>query len=102
MLDFIQLNEPCVVVGMGKLSMECLLGASLLNRKAGTCWTPNLAFTRLGIEKVWITNSTDAALFNPVMAVSISRILVKAAEEADIEPKIDYSLPMFDFIKYSK
>jgi hypothetical protein len=87
---------------MGKLSMECLLGASLLNRKAGTCWTPNLSFTRAGVNKVWITNSTDAALYNPVMAVGISRILVRAAVEADLEPKIDYTLTMFDFANYMK
>jgi hypothetical protein len=100
LLDFISLNSPCTIVGMGKLAMECMLGDSLLKKKAGTYWRPNIPFTKLGVERVWITRSPDAALFNPELAVSLSRCIGKAALEANIDIKIDYTLPMFDFSNY--
>lgn len=99
-LEFIAMNEPCVVVGMGRLTCECLTGSSILKKKAGTSWEPILKFKKIGVKKVWIANSPDEALFNPVLCVSISRVLGRAAMDADIPIAMDYTLPMFDFTNY--
>jgi hypothetical protein len=97
-----QVNEhinhhlPCVIVGMGKLACEYLTGHSKLIDRAGTCWRTGL------YGDVWITYSPDAALFDPVLCVSLYGVLFKAAESAGIEPKFDPSVPMFDWTPYLK
>lgn len=88
---FIDVNQPCVVVGLGRLACEILTGASLINSKAGTCWT----VPKLG--RVWICYGPDAALYDPGMAVEIYGILAKAAEAAGIETKFNREVAMFDW-----
>lgn len=101
LVDTIRMNIPCVVIGMGKLSSEILAGGSLLKKKVNTYWNPNIvAFWKLGIEKVWITYSPDAALYSPDLVVGMSYVFGEAAIEANIPVKFDYTLPMFDFSKY--
>jgi hypothetical protein len=92
---FIEVHQPCVVVGMGQLACECFTGASLLKKKAGTSWD-----SRLMDDKVWISQSTDAALFDPQLAVPISRVLGKAAMQAGINIKLNTDLTMFDWSNY--
>lgn len=103
LIGVIKLNLPCVVVGMGKLTSEVLTGASNLKNKVNTDWTmPWGEIKKLGIRKVWITNSPDAALYNPELLVGMWWVLCNAAEEANIPIEIDYQLKMFDFSKYTK
>jgi hypothetical protein len=100
LIEIIQLNQPCIIIGMGKLPMECLLGESLLNKKVGADWRPIRQFRDIGINKVWITHNPDAALFDPVLAVDLSWIIYRAALEANIPTKIDHNLKLFDWSKY--
>ena len=87
----IHANDPCVVVGMGKLSCEVLTGASLVSAKAGTCWNTE----KYG--KVWVTYSPDAAMFDPTVVVDIYGVLANAAKAAGIETQLDLSVPMFNW-----
>src|SRR5262249_53123562 len=81
--QLISANQPCVVVGLGKLACEYLTGHSVISDRAGTCWpTANHG-------RVWITYAPDAALFDPVLCVSIYGVLFKAAEKANLNPKFD-------------
>jgi hypothetical protein len=98
--EVIRVNSPCVVVGSGKITCECLTGSSVLKRRAGTRWKTNLTFSRAGVKKVWIMHNTDAALYDPDLIVSMTRVLWKAATEAGIPTQIDYDLKMFDFSNY--
>jgi hypothetical protein len=101
LVDTIQMNVPCVVIGMGKLSSEILAGGSLLKKKVNTYWHPNIiAFRGLGIDKVWITYGPEAALYNPELLVGMSYVIGEAAIEANITIKFDYTLQIFDFSKY--
>jgi hypothetical protein len=92
-----------VVVGLGKLSCECLLDATDLNAKAGTYWkNVRRMWFDIVTDRIWIANSTDAALFDPVLIVEITRVLAKAAEQAGIEIRLrgPDELPVFDWSKY--
>lgn len=92
--EFIRLNQPCVVLGLGRIACEFLTGASIISTRAGTCWkTPKYG-------KVWITNSPDAALFDPGMVVDIYGVIAKAAEAANIPTKFDPTIPLFDWSEY--
>lgn len=101
-VEIVEMNLPCVVVGMGKLASECLLdnAPSILKKRAGTVWDTNSRFAKLGIERAWISYSTDAALYDPVLAVGISRVIGKAAREAGIEIQLNQDLKMFDWSNY--
>ena len=90
----IRLNEPCVIVGMGKLPCEVLTDASLVTSKAGTCWRTK------DFGKVWITYSPDAALFDPVLIVDIYGVLANAAKAAGIEIEFNPYVPMFNWEAY--
>jgi uracil-DNA glycosylase family 4 len=92
----IELNRPCVIVAMGRLACEVLVGASLIKSRAGTCWHTD----KYG--KVWVTYPPDAALFDPSLSVDISAVLAKAAEVAGIEVKDNLKIPMFDWEPYEK
>jgi hypothetical protein len=92
-----------VVVGLGKLSCETLLGEVNLNDRAGTYWTNYRTMWRDIIDKqVWIANSTDAALFDPVLIVEITRVLTMAAWDAGIPTRIRLAdeIPVFDWSSY--
>lgn len=98
LVEFINLNQPCVVVGMGKLCAEAMIGKSILKKAAGTYWDSKTVLKQKAkLYKVWISHTTDAALYNPELAVGITRIIWRAAMEAGIETKIDYSLTFPDF-----
>lgn len=90
----IRMNEPCIIVGMGKLSCEVLTDASLVKSRAGTCWRTK------DFGKVWITYSPDAALFDPPLVVEIYGVIAKAAEAAGIPIEFNPKVPMFDFEQY--
>lgn len=90
-LERIKANQPCVVIGLGKLACEYLTGASLVSTRAGTFWENPLYGT------VWITYSPDAALFDPTLVVSIYGVLAKAAAWAGIETQFNPSVRMFDW-----
>jgi hypothetical protein len=92
--DQIQLNQPCIVVGMGKLPCEVLTGASLVSKKAGTSWQTK-AF---GI--VWITYAPEAALFDSALVVDIYGVLASAARMAEIPTRFNLKVPMFDWESY--
>lgn len=101
LVNTIQMNTPCVVIGMGKLSSEVLVGGTLLKKTVNTYWHPDIiAFRKLGIYKVWITYGPDAALYNPELLVGMSYVVGEAALEAGITVKFDYTLKCFDFSKY--
>ena len=90
--EFIRLNQPCVVVGFGRLP-EFLTGASVLSTKAGTWWDTK----KFG--RVWITHSPEAALYKPDLVVQISRVIKFAAGQAEIETKPN-NIPMFRWVEY--
>lgn len=92
----LELNRPCVVVGMGKLPCEVLVNASLLSTRAGSCWR-----CRFG-GKAWITYSPDASLFDPGLVVDMSAVLAKAAEWAKIETKFNRNTILFDWTDYER
>src|SRR4029077_1677326 len=94
--ELIRLNNPCVVVGMGKLPCEVLTDASLVSAKAGTCWR-----TR-DFGKVWITYSPDAALYDPGVVVDIYGVLAAAAKAAGIITEFNPNIPMFNFEEYER
>ena len=101
---FIRANDPCIVVGMGRLCAEIMLeqgltATTILGKRVGTYWMPRLDFTRAGIDKVWITYSPEAALFDPRLVVSMSRVIGKAARECGIEIKLNTEIAMFDWMK---
>lgn len=102
LIDVVKANQPCVLVGMGKLTCECLLddAPSVLKNWAGTRWGTNQTFSKLGIRTAWISYTTDAALFDPELSVGISRVIGKAAAEAGIPIKINTNLSMFDWDDY--
>jgi uracil-DNA glycosylase family 4 len=100
LLDFLRINQPCVVVGLGKLTTECLIGVSLISKRVGTYWRPTIPYARIGVKKVWIAYNPDAALYDPLLYVDISRVIGLAAIEANIPIKIDHTLPMFDWTNY--
>lgn len=93
--DFMVSNSPCSVVGMGKLSSECLTKGSVLKKRVGTYWGVKPRFMEAGVDHAWITNVPDAALYDPALFVDITRILGKAAQEAEIDIKINYELPIY-------
>lgn len=93
--DFMVSNKPCSVVGMGKLASECLTKGSVLKKRVGTYWGVKPRFMEAGVKHAWITNVPDAGLYDPSLLVDITRILGKAAREAQIDIKIDYQLPMY-------
>src|SRR5271165_2624795 len=103
MLETKDRHGELVLVGLGKLSCECLTGSTELSEKAGTYWT-NIRKIWHDIvpdgEKVWIANSCDAALFDPSLCVEITRVLAKAAEDACIQTEIKLDIPMFDFTPF--
>ena len=90
----IDLHQPCVVVGMGRLSCEFLTGASLISRRAGTCWFNDI------LDEVWICYSPDAALRDPKETVGIYGVLAKAAEKAGIETRFNPEAKMSSWDKY--
>lgn len=103
LLDFMLANKPCSVVGMGKLAAECLTKGSLLKKRAGTFWGVKPRFFLAEIDHAWICQAPDAALYDPGLFVDITRILGKAAREANIDIKINYELPVFrNWHKYWK
>lgn len=95
LVDFMIRNRPCSVVGMGRLSAECLTKGSMLKKRAGTFWGVKPKFRQADVDHAWITYTPDSALYDPGLFVDITRILGKAAREADIEIKIDYELLVF-------
>jgi uracil-DNA glycosylase len=98
--EFIASHQPCVIVGMGKLTCECFLRTSTMKWVAGRPWKPRLSFRRDGIKKVWISHSPNAALFDPNLIVDISRVLGLAAREAGIDVKINFDVKMFEWDDY--
>lgn len=103
LLDFMMFHKPCSVVGMGKLAAECLTKGSLFKRRVGAYWGVKPRYRQVGIDHAWITYMPDAALFDPRLFVDMTRIIGKAAREADIEIEINYQLPIFrNWHKYYK
>jgi hypothetical protein len=102
LVDIIRLNSPCSVVGMGRLSCEVLTGGSILSKKVGADWDSGfpIAMRKIGVEKVWITYSPDAALYDPGLVVDISRVLGHAAMESNIKIEINRGLKLFDWSNY--
>jgi hypothetical protein len=94
-----------VIVGLGKLSCECLLDRIDLSDRAGTYWTGVRPMWYDVIDegdKVWIANSPDAALFDHVLIVEITRVLKQAARQANIRTlwRPNDDLPMPDLSGY--
>lgn len=100
--DFLGRNQPCVVVGLGNLTCECLLdGApSTLKKKEGWSWNTRSRLFKMGIEKAWVSYSPDAALFDASLCVNISRTIGHAARQAGIDIKLNNELKSFDWSKY--
>jgi hypothetical protein len=98
--ELIRINRPCAAVVLGQLGCECFTGASRLDTRSDTCWPPNRFFREMGLKRIWVASSPDAALFDPVLCVSISRVIGKAAIQAGIEVKMNYDLEMFNFSQY--
>jgi hypothetical protein len=92
--EFIRVNQPCVVIGMGKLAGEILVGPSIFSTIVNTYWEPKfLPFIKyLGLRKVWLTYMPDAALLQPDIAVNIAGIIYRATLDAHIATKIDADL----------
>jgi hypothetical protein len=88
-------NQPVSVVGMGKLSAECLIKGSVLKYKTGSCWGVKPRYRQAGVDHAWITYVPDAALYDPALFVDITRVLGKAALEAGIPIEINYQLPIY-------
>ena len=72
------------LVGVGRLACESLTGASVLKDYSGTTWPLSPSWRDLGLDKVWISQSTDAALYNPTLSVEISGTLLAAAKKVGI------------------
>jgi hypothetical protein len=96
MAEFIKVNSPCVIVGMGRLACETLTGESVLNSRAGTWWQTE------DFGKVRIAQSTESALYDPELIVGISGVLTDAAVWAGLEIRFDPSVPMFDWEPYER
>jgi hypothetical protein len=101
LMETIRRNEPCVIVGMGKLASEVLLGVIQIKKVTGTQWRPKLAFARLeGHDRIWIVHSPNAALFDPNLAVEISQVIWQAGMEAGIRTELDHSIKLYDWKNY--
>jgi hypothetical protein len=101
LVETIRRNEPCVIVGMGKLASEVLLGITMIKKVTGTKWRSKLRFARMeGHEALWITHSPNAALFDPNLAVEISQVVWQAALEAELPAELDHSIKLLSWEKY--
>jgi hypothetical protein len=89
------------IVGLGRLSCECLTGSSELKKKACTSWKVNKLWEQL-VERAWVTYSTEAALFNCGLYVDIGAVLAAAATKAGIEIRMkdNNELTPFDWSPY--
>jgi|SRR5271165_1054780 len=101
LVEFIEYNEPCVLIGMGKLSSEVLLGVTMIKKVTGSKRRTQLPFMLMeNHREAWIVDSPNAALFDPNLAVNISQIIWAAALEAGLPAEIDYNVRLFDWSKY--
>ena len=89
---------------MGKLAAEVLVGGPYAHKKIGAWWEPKWQpfGEKLGIKKVWLTYTAEAALYDPNLAVDITGILDDACEHAGIPTKPDLTLKFPTFwVDYS-
>jgi hypothetical protein len=94
-----------VIIGLGKLSCECLLDEVDLKNRAGTYWVSSRKLWHDIIEEgevVWVANSPDAALFDAQLIVEITRVIKMGAKQAGIATKWlnNTECPMPDLSNY--
>jgi hypothetical protein len=86
------------MIGLGKVSCECLTGSSELKKRSGTSWKVKSLWKDL-TERAWVTYSPEAALFDSVLEVDIAKVIGSAAKKVGIELRLknNEELPPFDY-----
>lgn len=85
------------IVGMGKITLEAMTGASEMGEFVEESWTPREIELRQYTPHVWMTYSPAYGIEKPAEIPSIYRVLFKAAEEAGLDPKPNLSYPHFNW-----
>jgi hypothetical protein len=95
-------NRQLEALALGRLACECLTGSSEIGKKAGTCWKPRQEWREIGLKRIWISYSTDAALFDPGLTPAIYGVIAAAARTAGfgICSKTPQELTPFDWSEY--
>lgn len=90
------------VLAVGRLACECLTGSSEIGKRAGTCWKPRKEWQETGLRRVWVSYSTDGALFDPALVTSIYGTIATAAKAAGfvLQHKTPQQLTPFDWSEY--
>lgn len=90
-----------VVVGLGRIACEALMGSHELSKFSGTWWEPNEVATRQCSPAIWIGPNPAAVLMNPSTAPELHRVLWAACIHANYHPSIQ-DIPPFDWSEFFK
>jgi uracil-DNA glycosylase family 4 len=100
-LGTLQMGQFSMVVGLGRLACEALLGSHELPKFEGTYWPPTEVATRQLSPVVWLGPNVNAVLMNPSIAQELNRVLWRAAEGAGYTPRLTEVEP-FDWSEFIK
>lgn len=93
----LQSIRPKSIIAMGRVACEAFTGSSEIKNYEGTSWTPYEPAVRNYVERVWITYSPAYALQDCAESVGIYRVLQHAAIDAQLNPKFNPKIKMFDY-----
>jgi hypothetical protein len=82
------LQHPGVIVGMGWMACELLIGVgkTKLKDKTGTKWH---VVSDIIERTAWITYDPDSCLYDPALVVDIAAVVVAAGKEADLPMSVE-------------
>ncbi len=89
--------RPRAVVGLGQTTLEAFTGKTRIGDWQGRsvlCWE---GVVRDFAERIWIGYSLNYILAYPSDTPSVFRVIFRAAEAAGLKPKIDPSIPPFQW-----
>lgn len=83
----LQMNPVKSLVVMGRIACEAFLNGADLKSKEGCYWQPAEAKVQAIINKLWVTYSPAYIIQSPSESPRLYRVLFRAAEEANLNPK---------------
>lgn len=93
----LQRLQPSAIVAMGAKACEAFIGADKVGNFEGTTWIPTEPAVREFVSHVWIAYSPGYGLEDASETVSIFRTLWAAALDANLKPKMNLELKMYDY-----